>query len=69
VIRHMVEENMHIQMEQFMKGNGRKTSKMDMGERFGLMELSMREIIFKEKNMDKESLIGVMDQNIKDFLI
>lgn len=47
-----------------MKDTGRTTYNTDMVLKPGLMVLSMKAITMKEKNMAKEHILGVMDQNM-----
>ena len=44
-----------------MKEIGKKINKMGLEKKVGLMEHHMKEIINKEKKVDKENLDGQMD--------
>lgn len=59
----MDKENIFIKMEQPTMEVGRKTNNMGMGERHGLMEPNMKEIILKAKRMKKEYYILQMAQS------
>jgi ATP-dependent protease HslVU (ClpYQ) ATPase subunit len=62
-IKLMDKENIFIKMEQHTMEVGRKTNNMGMGERHGLMEPNMKEIILKAKRMKKEYYILQMAQS------
>ena len=50
-----------------MKATGRTTSNMEKEQKHGLTAQNMMVIIKKEKNMDKENIVGQMDQVIMDY--
>lgn len=49
-----------IWMEHSIKDRGKKTSNMERAKRHGLMELCMKETIFKEKSRGWACLSGLM---------
>lgn len=55
MIKLMEKEFISIKMEQPMMANGKKTSSMDMELRPGLMVQYTKDIIVKEKSMEKEN--------------
>ena len=55
---------MNIWMEPSILATGKKIDNMDMELRLGLMELNMKEIMNKEKNMGLDLLNGLMAQFI-----
>lgn len=54
MIRQMVTVNTFKRMEQYLKGRGKKTNNMEKEWKYGEIRPNMKEIILKEKNMDKE---------------
>ena len=62
--------NIYVQMEQYMKENGKKINNMEKEKKYGLMVLGMKVIILMVKNMVKENFIGLMVLHMKEnFLI
>jgi len=57
--------SMFTQIQHHMKDNGRMIGKKDMELRFGLMVHIMKVNTFKEKNMEKEKLVSLMDRIMK----
>jgi len=53
-------ENMYIQMDQYMKENGKKINKTEQEKKLGLMELVILGIINLVKNQAMENLNGPM---------
>ena len=52
-------------MERFMKENGWMINNMGLGLKLGQMELNLKVIIRKEKNMEKANFYGLTVLNMK----